>query len=88
MDILLNEKPLTIADDTTLFALRERCKPAADLLIHNGYPAADDRRLVPGDRVVLIQKGEVPSHEELEGLLAARHTPGVHERLRRAVDRR
>jgi sulfur carrier protein ThiS adenylyltransferase len=85
MDILLNEQSLTVADGTTLFALRERHRPAADLLIHNGYPAADDRPLADGDRVVLIQKGEVPSYEELEGLLAARHTPGVHERLRRAV---
>ena len=85
MDIRLNEQPLTVANGTTLFALRERFRPAADLLIHNGHPAQDDRPLSPGDRVVLIRRGEVPSPEELEGLLAARHTPGVHERLRRAV---
>jgi len=84
MDIQLNEQPLMIADGTTLFALRERCEPAADLIIHNGYPAAEDRPLAEGDCVVLIRKGEIPSHQELEGLLAARHTPGVHERLRSA----
>jgi len=34
--------------------------------------------------VVLIRRGEVPSRGELEALMAARHTPGVHERMRSA----
>lgn len=85
MDILLNEQPLTVDDDATLFALRQRCKPDADLLIVNGYPASADQPLAAGDRVVLIRRGEVPAESELEALLTSRHTPGVHERIRRAT---
>ncbi|MBI2435246.1 MAG: sulfur carrier protein ThiS adenylyltransferase ThiF, partial [Candidatus Hydrogenedentes bacterium] len=39
----------------------------------------------PGDEVVLIRRGEVPGRDELEALMAARHTPGVHAILQRAT---
>jgi len=82
MRIYLNETPIDVAEDETLFALRARCKPDADILIRNGFPCDDDVSLAAGDRVVLIQRGETPSADELEALLTARHTPGVHARIR------
>jgi len=85
MQILLNERPVETAEDITLFALRDRQKPGADVLIVNGFPAPADRQLAEGDRVVLIRRGEQPSPEELEALMAARHTPGVHEKVKRAA---
>ena len=85
MKILLNERPIETAEVVTLFALRDREKPGADVLIVNGFPAAADRPLAEGDRVVLIRRGEQPSSEELEALMAARHTPGVHERVKRST---
>lgn len=85
MRILLNERPFETADDVTLFALRDRQKPDADVLIVNGFPAAQDQALAEGDRVVLIRRGEIPAPEELEALMAARHTPGVHERVKHAT---
>ncbi len=84
MDILVNEKPYRAPSGATLFAVRDLCKPQADVVIHNGFPAGADQVLREGDRVVLIRRGERPSREELEGLLAARHTPGVHERVKGA----
>lgn len=85
MKILLNERPLDAEAGITLFALRDCRKPDADVLIVNGFPAAQDRPLAEGDRVVLIRRGEHPAPEELEALMAARHTPGVHERVKRAT---
>ncbi|HNR32740.1 MAG TPA: sulfur carrier protein ThiS adenylyltransferase ThiF, partial [Candidatus Hydrogenedentes bacterium] len=38
-----------------------------------------------GDDVVFIKRGEVPGREELEALMAARHTPGVHAVLKRSA---
>jgi sulfur carrier protein ThiS adenylyltransferase len=85
MKILLNERPLETAEAVTLFALRDRERPGADVLIVNGFPAAANRPLAEGDRVVLIRRGEQPSSEELEALMSARHTPGVHEKVKRAT---
>lgn len=85
MQILLNERAIEIAEDTTLFALRSARKPNADVLIVNGFPATADAELTEGDRVVLIRRGEQPEADELEALMAARHTPGVHERVRSAT---
>jgi sulfur carrier protein ThiS adenylyltransferase len=85
MKILLNEQAVEIAENATLFTLRAQCKPRADVLIVNGFPCPEDRSLVEGDRVVLIRRGEQPVADELEALMAARHTPGVHERLKGAT---
>jgi len=40
--------------------------------------------LQENDAVVLIARGELPPEDELEALMAARHTPGVHARLKQA----
>jgi len=84
LTILLNERHVEIEDGATLFGVRTRFKADADLLIRNGFPAAEDIPLQAGDRVVLIRRGEMPKAEEFEALLTARHTPGVHERVRHA----
>tara|TARA_R110001592_G_scaffold71295_2_gene218015 strand:+ start:1476 stop:2297 length:822 start_codon:yes stop_codon:yes gene_type:complete len=83
--ILLSEVPLDIAEGTSLFALQATHKPDADVIILNGAPAAIDSELQAGDAVVFIKRGETPSREELEALMASRHTPGVHEKLRHAT---
>jgi sulfur carrier protein ThiS adenylyltransferase len=85
MKILLNEKPAEIEEGLTLLSVAERYKPGADVLILNGFPAAPDSRLQEGDSIFLITRGERPGAEELEALMAARHTPGVHARLKAAT---
>lgn len=84
MQITVNEKIVQLAPGTRLHQVRETFKPEADILIFNGFPAADDRPLSEGDRVVLIRRGEQPTPEEMEALLVSRHTPGVHEKVRGA----
>ena len=80
----VNERPYDAASGTSLFELRAAVKPDADVLILNGAPAVQDCLLKNGDAVTFIRRGEMPSMDELEGLITARHTPGVHQRLKSA----
>jgi sulfur carrier protein ThiS adenylyltransferase len=85
MQIEINERPTDIPQGTTLRQLQRQVKPDADLAILNGFPLSEDAPLAAGDRVVFIRRGEMPAAEELEALMAARHTPGVHARIKRAT---
>lgn len=60
-------------------------KPDADLVIVNGFPVDDRAPLQDGDTCCLIRRGETPSPAEMEHLLVARHTPGVHEKAKTAI---
>lgn len=84
ISIKLNERPLSVPAETTLFGLKAEHKPDADVLVFNGAPASGDRELSAGDEVVLIRRGETPDKDTLEALMAARHTPGVHAVLKSA----
>jgi sulfur carrier protein ThiS adenylyltransferase len=85
MQILLNERPQEIPEGTTLYDLRARFKPEADVIILNGFPVEEDRVLAAGDAVVFIRRGEIPDETELEALLVSRHSPGVHEKLKKGI---
>jgi len=82
--IKINERYVEFEEAPKLMEVRARFKPDANLLIHNGFPATENVALSDGDSVVLIKKGEKPSRDELEALMTARHTPGVHEKVKHA----
>ena len=84
LNIKLNEQPFA-TDAKTLFALRDAEKPEADIVILNGAAMGADSPLAAGDEVCLIKRGEAPSEDELEALMVARHTPGVHAKLKAAT---
>lgn len=79
--IQFNETPLDLQKETTLRQLRDQQHPDADLLIINGFPANEECQLKDGDRVIMIKRGVIPSADQLEALMMARHTPGVHARI-------
>jgi sulfur carrier protein ThiS adenylyltransferase len=83
--IKVNEKEVPIPSTLSLFHLKNQFKPNADVIIYNGFPVNADRPLKEGDDIVLIKKGEIPSTEELEFLMMARHTPGIHQKIRTSV---
>ena len=85
MNIKLNERPFTADEGCTLLGLRDRVKPDADVVILNGAAMGADAPLAEGDEVCLIRRGEIPGREELEALMASRHTPGVHARVKGAA---
>lgn len=82
--VKVNEQWQEVEDTLTLSALRDRFKPQADLIIYNGFPQSAPISLQEGDEIVLIRRGELPTREELEGQMMARHTPGVHQKVKRA----
>ncbi|OGP92652.1 MAG: thiamine biosynthesis protein ThiF [Deltaproteobacteria bacterium RBG_16_48_10] len=83
--IKINEREVSVPYEMTLLQLKEQFKPDADLIIFNGFPLALDHSLQSGDEIILIKKGENPSPEEIECLMMARHTPGVHQKIKNSV---
>jgi sulfur carrier protein ThiS adenylyltransferase len=83
--IRVNEKERSIPTGTSLFDLKNQCKPKADVTIYNGFPVSSDHLLQEGDEVVFIKKGEIPSQEEFECLMVARHTPGIHQKIKKSI---
>lgn len=82
MIIYLNEIRLQVDKCITVFKLRELYRKDSDIVILNGFPIDKDMNLNEGDRVTLIKRGEIPSKDELEALMIARHTPLVHEKVK------
>lgn len=82
--VSVNERRVRVKEGTTLDQMQARFMPEADVVIRNGHPTGDDTRLEDGDSVVFIVRGRAPSAKELSTLLAARHTPGVHARVKKA----
>jgi sulfur carrier protein ThiS adenylyltransferase len=85
IQIKVNEKKVSVPLPLTLSQLKNKWKPHADVIIYNGFPMTADQPLKHGDEIVLIQKGELPSQDEFECLMMARHSPGVHEKIKRAI---
>ena len=83
--IKVNEKEVSIPSTLSLFHLKDQFKPNANLIITNGFPVTSDGSLKQGDEIVFIQKGEIPSSEEFECLMMARHTPGIHQKVKKSV---
>lgn len=85
MQIKVNEQKYTVEENQPVGTVRDRIKPEADLIIINGFPAPAETALNHADQVILIRRGELPGAEELDALLTARHTPGVHEMVKQAT---
>ncbi|KPK23637.1 MAG: thiamine biosynthesis protein ThiF [Desulfobacterales bacterium SG8_35_2] len=82
--IKVNERTIPYYEGARVKDLAATYKPGADLFIVNGYPVAPETVLADNDICCLIRRGETPSQEEMEGLLVARHTPGVHKAVKKA----
>ena len=81
----VNEQTVPYQEGIRLKDLVEMYKPDADLFIVNGYPVFLDTVLADGDICCLIKRGENPTAKEMESLLVARHTPGVHEVVKKTT---
>jgi sulfur carrier protein ThiS adenylyltransferase len=84
MKVYINERKVAVREGTKVAELVKKRRPEADLCVLNGFPCLLEHTLEEGDRLVLIKKGSKPSKRELEHLMAARHTPGVHAKLKKA----
>jgi sulfur carrier protein ThiS adenylyltransferase len=80
--IFVNEQPVPFCSGQTLQNLADTHKPFTDIFILNGSPVPPDTVISDGDSCALIQKGVIPTPEEMEALLTARHTPGIQNKIR------
>lgn len=56
----------------------------ASVIILNGFQTNDELELHDGDSITAIEKGVMPPEDVLEHMMAARHSPHVHERMKHA----
>ncbi len=82
--LLVNEITYEFRDGLRVVDVAAEMKPNADLFIVNGHPVPSSCVLEDGDSCWLIRKGEQPTADELERLLYARHSPGVHDKVKKA----
>ena len=83
MKIFVNEIEKEVEDNITAYDLKNKINEKCDVIVLNGFPIKEDSTLKEEDRITLIEKGKKPSFEELESLMIARHTPKVHENLKK-----
>ena len=83
MQVKINENFVEVEDGVAITLLKERFYPDADVIIYNGHIVNCDLVVNDGDIVVFIKKGKIPSQNELETLMLSRHTPGVHDKLKK-----
>jgi len=81
----INERTIPYDEGIRVIDLAATYKPGADLFIVNGYPVSPETVLVDEDICCLIKRGETPTAEEIESLLVSRHSPGVHQIVRKAT---
>ncbi len=84
MTITLNGKSITVTSPISLFGLKQQYRPEAEIMIVNGYQLHEDRLIQPDDTIHFIQKGILPPKDELESMLAARHTPQIYQLLKQS----
>ena len=85
VNVVVNERRRAVAEHTTIGEIRDAVKPGADILIVNGFPVPPDSEASEGDEIILIRRGELPPPEEFEACMVARHSPHVHEIVKRAT---
>ena len=82
MKITVNGKRLN-TDVVTAFQLRNQIGNEDDIIILNGYQIEEDKKLVENDILSIITKGAMVNSNELESMLMARHTPNVHNKIKK-----
>ena len=83
--ISVNEKTLPYIKGSTIGDLAKSHNADADIFILNGFPVSPNTLVQDGDSCAIIQKGSNPSPEEMDYLLSARHTPGVHKIIKQST---
>lgn len=82
MQITLNGRKMEL-DVGSAFEVRERYGKPTDIVIINGFQIEEDCRVLENDILDIITRGIMPGEEELESMMMARHTPGVHGKVKK-----
>ena len=81
--IFLNGKTFE-TECQTAFQLRNREFGPEDTIILNGFQIAEDAPIKEGDKLFIFKNGSLPNKDILEGMLSARYSPAVYEKLKQA----
>lgn len=82
MKIIINGKKME-TNYHTAFEAKEKLGTKNDIVILNGFQIDKDSNLHENDVLNIIPKGVIPAKEELETMMMARHTPLVHQKLKK-----
>ncbi|OPX86810.1 MAG: putative adenylyltransferase/sulfurtransferase MoeZ [Pelotomaculum sp. PtaB.Bin104] len=82
MKLTVNGQKLELACQTA-FQVREKLGNTTDIVIVNGFQITEDCKITENDTLTIIRKGVMPKRGELESMMMARHTPKVHEKLKK-----
>lgn len=82
MRLTVNGQRLELACQTA-FQVRKQLGNPTDIVIINGFQINEDCTLTDSDHLTIIRKGSMPEKEALENMMMARHTPHVHEKLKK-----
>lgn len=82
MKLIVNGQKMAL-DYQTAFKIREQIGNQTDIVILNGFQIEKDCKVTENDTLTIIRKGIIPKREELESMMIARHTPNVHEKLKK-----
>ncbi len=83
MKIILNGRPFE-TQYSKLFEIRDKYFEHECITILNGFQTSDNLSFKDGDTISIIKKGVMPAKDELESLMAARHTPKVHDTVKKS----
>lgn len=85
MNLYVNGK-IMITNCCSLHSLKEELFSEASeiVMIYNGFQTENDVMVKDNDNISFIEKGVMPSEDELEALMMARHTPYVHKKVKSA----
>jgi len=81
--IFLNNNPFD-TECLTAFELRSQHFKPEDTIILNGFQIAEDAPIKEGDKLFIFANGSLPDKDILDGMLSARYSPSVYEKLKQA----
>lgn len=84
MNIKFNGKKINTNFDNTLDFFQSVSKNENDVWIVNGFATKEKLNLNENDELFCIEKNKMPPYEALDAMMRARHTPKLHDSLKKA----
>lgn len=84
MILVINGKPIEVAQGSSLKDIQKEFFRTSDVVIINGFQTNENIVLQDQDVLTFIEKGKMPNKEEFESFMSARHTPEVYEKVKKA----
>ena len=84
MNIIFNGNEVFEKEGITLLEFKQKYFENADVIILNGFQTNENRVLKNNDVITMLKKGVMPSKDVLEYMMMSRHTPFVHEKVKKA----